>query len=243
LAAFTELLDREFRRVSILSPEHFERLYAHYELMIRWNVALNLTSVRSVEEIVIRHYCESLFLGVHLPPGPCSVMDVGSGAGFPGIPLAAIRPELRVTLTESHQRKAVFLREATREWPNVRVFSGRAEDLALQGHAGDRTEDAAAQGRPGVRVESGALQNPGGREAALQGRAGDFGQRFDWVVSRAVRWPGVLRIAANSVALLVGEQDAAGIICVPGFDWDRVLSLPWGARRVLIRGRKHSCST
>jgi hypothetical protein len=87
------------------------------------------------------------------------------------------------------------------------------------------------------------LQNAGGREAALQARAGDFGQRFDWVVSRAVRWPGVLRIAANSVALLVGEQDAHAIIRLPGFEWNSALRLPWGSRRVLVRGHKRSRST
>lgn len=96
---------------------------------MRWNRVLNLTSISSMEEAVVRHYCESLFLASQLPPEPVSVLDVGSGAGFPGVPMAALRPDCRIVLAESHQRKAVFLNEATRDWPNVRVEARRAEDV------------------------------------------------------------------------------------------------------------------
>lgn len=99
----------------------------HYQLLVRWNRVLNLTSVRSLEETVERHYCESLFLGVHLPPGSLRIVDIGSGAGFPGIPIAVLRPDCSVTLIEAHARKAVFLRESSRTLRNVRVLSQRAE--------------------------------------------------------------------------------------------------------------------
>lgn len=75
-----------------------------------------------------RHYCESLFLAAHLPQGALRVGDIGSGAGFPGIPLAIARPECSLALVESHQRKSVFLRETTRELANARVIAMRAED-------------------------------------------------------------------------------------------------------------------
>jgi len=104
-------------------------LARHYELLAKWNRVLNLTSIDDPAAIVERHYCESLFLAGHLPEGELSVADVGSGAGFPGIPVAVARPDCRVTLIESHQRKAVFLREATREMAHVKVFAGRAEAL------------------------------------------------------------------------------------------------------------------
>jgi 16S rRNA (guanine527-N7)-methyltransferase len=102
-------------------------LEAHYELMLRWNAKLNLTRITDREEAWERHYKESIFLAHKLPPGPLKIADVGSGAGFPGIPIAVLRPECTVTLIESHQRKAVFLREATRGLPNVRVLAMRAE--------------------------------------------------------------------------------------------------------------------
>jgi 16S rRNA (guanine(527)-N(7))-methyltransferase RsmG len=112
-----------------LSSEQMQILQAHYELLLRWNRILNLTTVDSLEEAIERHYCESLFLALHLPPRPLRVADVGSGAGFPGILVAILRPDCTVALIESHKRKAVFLREATRDLPNVRVLSQRGEDI------------------------------------------------------------------------------------------------------------------
>ena len=112
-----------------LTPEQEAALEAHLEVLMRWNKSLNLTAIRTREEAIARHYCESLFLGTRLPAGALRIADVGSGAGFPGFPVAILRPECSVTLIESHQRKAVFLREASRRVPNVRVLAKRAEDV------------------------------------------------------------------------------------------------------------------
>ena len=105
-------------------------LQAHYELLLRWNQSLNLTTITSTEAAVERHYCESLFLAAHLPRGPLRIADIGSGAGFPGFPVAVLRPDCIVNLIEAQQRKSVFLREATRGLPNVRVLPKRAEEVA-----------------------------------------------------------------------------------------------------------------
>jgi len=113
-----------------LEPGQIEMLETHYELLVRWNRVVNLTSVTKPVEIVERHYCESLFVGANLPQGELSMADIGSGAGFPGIPIAILRPECRVALVESHQRKAVFLKETTRGLPNARVLAVRAESLS-----------------------------------------------------------------------------------------------------------------
>jgi len=88
---------------------------------------MSLTTVTGVEEAAVRHYCESLFLGARLTPG--LVADIGSGPGFPGIPAAILRADCHFDLVESNQRKAVFLREASRGMPNVRVLATRAENL------------------------------------------------------------------------------------------------------------------
>src|ERR1035437_10306437 len=129
---FADLLRQRLARVVELSPGQVEALETHYQLLLRWNRTLNLTSIKRMEEAVERHYCESLFLGAHLPQGRLRIADIGSGAGFPGFPVAVLRPDCSVTLIESHQRKAVFLREASRALPNVRVLSKRAEAVGEQ---------------------------------------------------------------------------------------------------------------
>jgi 16S rRNA (guanine527-N7)-methyltransferase len=103
----------------------FPELEAHYKLLEKWNRTLNLTRISDVE----RNYGESLFLGRHLPASRLRICDIGSGAGFPGFPVAVLRPDCEVTLIEAHQRKAVFLKEASRGLGNIRVVAKRAEDL------------------------------------------------------------------------------------------------------------------
>ena len=124
---FASLLGENLLDVCLLNGAQIEQLYRHYELLTRWNKVLNLTAIRRMEDAVPRHYCESLFLAARVPVEPITLADVGSGAGFPGIPIAVLRPDCRVTLVESHKRKAVFLREATRDLANVRVVAERAE--------------------------------------------------------------------------------------------------------------------
>jgi 16S rRNA (guanine527-N7)-methyltransferase len=117
-----------------LSESQIAQLCKHYDLLIRWNQRMNLTTVKPGRETVIRHYCESLFFAFHLPADfeGMSVLDLGSGAGFPGIPLAVLKPEWHVTLVESSQRKAVFLRESSRHLGNVTVVSDRMENISDQ---------------------------------------------------------------------------------------------------------------
>ncbi len=112
----------ELRKYFSISDEQLAALESHRILLERWNQRLNLTRVVG-EEAVLRHYGEALFLASLLPVGIVKVCDIGSGGGFPGIPLAIMRPDLSVTLVESHTRKAVFLREASHQ----RVLSERAE--------------------------------------------------------------------------------------------------------------------
>ena len=126
---FADLLSERLAGVVELSPGQAEALESHYQLLLRWNRTLNLTTIKKMEEAVERHYCESLFLGTHLPQGPLRIADIGSGAGFPGFPVAVLRPDCSITLIECHQRKAVFLREASRKVANVRVLARRAEDV------------------------------------------------------------------------------------------------------------------
>src|SRR2546423_3078560 len=108
----------------------------YINLVVKWNSRINRTAVRGEEEMVVRHFGESFFAAAKLLSREASspVIDVGSGAGFPGLPLAMWAPGAPVTLIESHGKKAVFLNEVIRalELGNARVFNGRAEDYSAR---------------------------------------------------------------------------------------------------------------
>jgi 16S rRNA (guanine527-N7)-methyltransferase len=113
-----------------LTEEQVGQVSAYLELLLRWNAKMNLTAIREPGEIVTRHFGESFYLARHIPAGTGTVIDVGSGAGFPGIPLKIARPELTLTLIEAQQRKATFLREALRALKlEGQVLNIRAEDV------------------------------------------------------------------------------------------------------------------
>jgi len=126
---FRDLLRDRLRGIAELTDAQAEALESHYDLLVQWNRTLNLTAIRDLPEAVERHYGESLFLAARLPAGSLRIADVGSGAGFPGLPVAIYRPDCLVALIESHQRKAVFLKEAARGLSNVRVLARRAEQV------------------------------------------------------------------------------------------------------------------
>jgi 16S rRNA (guanine527-N7)-methyltransferase len=120
-----------------LSDLQLSSIQTYLDLLLRWNAKLNLTAIRDPEEIVTRHFGESLFAARQLFPTTDAsedAIDVGSGAGFPGLPLKLWNPSLEVTLLESNQRKATFLREVTRalHLDSVLVSATRAETVSLR---------------------------------------------------------------------------------------------------------------
>lgn len=109
------------------------RFADYVSLIIRWNTRTNLTAIRDEEGIISRHIIESIILTNILPIGIATLLDFGSGAGLPGIPIALCRPEIAVTLAESQGKKAAFLREAVRSLGlSLRVHADRAELLKEQ---------------------------------------------------------------------------------------------------------------
>lgn len=106
---------------------------AYLSLLLRWNARVNLTAIRDTETILSRHFVESIACARALPEGITTLLDFGSGAGFPGIPISLCRPEITVTLAESQGKKAAFLLEVLRTLGiATKVHSARAE--LLSGH-------------------------------------------------------------------------------------------------------------
>lgn len=139
-----------------LTAQQLDQVSTYLDLLLKWNSRINLTSVRQPEAIITRHFGESFFTARHLSPFPVVIpserdrvplggtkeresrdlgvrdlIDLGSGAGFPGLPIKLYAPALSVTLIESNHKKATFLREIIRAltFTNIDVFPGRAEDF------------------------------------------------------------------------------------------------------------------
>src|SRR5213082_3300680 len=107
------------------------QIQRYIKILLAWNDKINLTAIRDPLEILYRHFCESMFGASLLPVENCRLADVGSGGGFPGIPLKIIRPHLHVFLIESNVKKATFMAEVIRELglSNARVLVSRYEEL------------------------------------------------------------------------------------------------------------------
>jgi 16S rRNA (guanine527-N7)-methyltransferase len=175
---FDRVLNRVVAQLEInLDGDQAGKLFQHYQLLRRWNERISLTSITRMEEVVLRHIGESLAVAKAIGPGTGAVVDIGSGAGFPGIPVAVYCPCREVTLVESVGKKAIFLKEAGRGMSNVRVFGGRFEGLegefewgAWRAVAGASIrEKLAASVRNGVMVLGTALAEDAGDKLGLLG--------------------------------------------------------------------------
>lgn len=118
-----------------LSEEQIGNLARHYALLRRWNQRVNLTRIIEPREAAKLHYAESLF-GAKFIDGARTVLDIGSGAGFPAVPLAVASAEARVTALEANEKKALFLREAKDELrlDNFDVVNARIEEFDWAGY-------------------------------------------------------------------------------------------------------------
>ena len=117
-----------------LSQSQFDQLQIYLDLLVKWNAKISLTAIQDPEEITRRHFGESLFAGTKLQLDRVSTLiDFGSGAGFPGLPIKVLAPHVEVTLIESQQKKVAFLREVIRtlKLKKTNVYAGRGEESRL----------------------------------------------------------------------------------------------------------------
>ncbi len=202
-----------------LISTQLDQISTYIDLLIHWNSRVNLTAIRAPEEIVTRHFGESLFaarqlfpVGAHIPvekteqlnlaesvPARGLLVDVGSGAGFPGLPIKIWSPQTRVTLIESNHKKVVFLREVIRALTltDIDVYSGRAEEFP---------QDSAAT------VTLRAVE------------------RFDQILPTAVG----LLASSSRLALLISEtQLPPAQAATPTLHWLPKIPIPLSARRIV----------
>jgi 16S rRNA (guanine527-N7)-methyltransferase len=172
LARISELLC-PFLGNSKLSDAQLSCISMYIDILVRWNARVNLTAVRDEENIVARHFGESLFAAQvsarNLAAG-AHVVDVGSGAGFPGLPVRILAPQLHVTLIESNNKKVTFLREVIRALglSGVDVFAERAENFPAA--SAELVTLRAVERFESILPTATRLVAPGGRLALLIGR-------------------------------------------------------------------------
>jgi 16S rRNA (guanine527-N7)-methyltransferase len=178
---------------AVLSPTQLQSISTYIDILLHWNARINLTAIRTPEEIVTRHFGESLFAARHLfpkvypvspvppvvkafevdfaearsPTAEARVADLGSGAGFPGIPIKLWAPNIALTLIESSQKKATFLRELARALTlmDINIQAVRAE--ALPPSTFDLVTLRAVERLPKVLPTAANLLAPSGRLALL----------------------------------------------------------------------------
>lgn len=218
---------------AVLSSAQLEHISTYIDILLRWNARINLTAIRNPEEIVQRHFGESLFAARHLfqglsgdsdaekyvgpglRPGQAergsaalTVADVGSGAGFPGLPVKLWAPHISLALIESNQKKATFLREVTRALTltDVNIQNARAETLT--GASFDVVTLRAVEHFESILPAAAALVAPGGRLAVLIGaaqlaQARSLVPHFSWTDPQPVPFSHsrVLAIAHRSQAM------------------------------------------
>jgi 16S rRNA (guanine527-N7)-methyltransferase len=204
-----------------LTDAQLSQLATYLDLLLRWNARINLTAVRDSEQIVTRHFGESLFAARHLYPswrlaaGDCRLQDLGSGAGFPGLPIKIWAPALSTTLLESNQRKATFLREVVRalQLAGVQVVSDRAENFAAE-------------------IANYKLQITNSVTVTLRAV-----ERFRQVLPTAVELLQQFPAASRRLALLIGAAQVEPARAIAGaLTWSDPLPIPASSQRVLLVG-------
>lgn len=111
-----------------ISGAQIDQLLAYIDLLLKWNKVYNLTAVRDADAMLTQHILDSLAVVPHIPPG--RLLDVGSGPGLPGVPIAIIEPARSVSMLDSNTKKAAFIRQAAGALKllNVSVYSQRVEE-------------------------------------------------------------------------------------------------------------------
>ena len=117
-----------------LTDAQIELFELYSNLLLEWNEKFNLTAITDKDDIIEKHFIDSLYLTKYISLENKSLLDVGSGAGFPGIPLAIVSPSTQVTLLESNGKKVSFLKEVVNKLnlKNVQIIQGRSEELSMR---------------------------------------------------------------------------------------------------------------
>lgn len=128
---FKEILTKYAQEISIkLNEEQIDKFYRYMNLLLEWNEKINLTAITDYKEIILKHFIDSITISKYIKDGE-KLVDVGTGAGFPGIPLKIIRDDIKITLLDSLNKRINFLNEVVKELnlENIETVHARCEEF------------------------------------------------------------------------------------------------------------------
>lgn len=131
LEEFTKIFNNYLEKLDLkLTEEQIEKFYNYMNLLIEWNKKINLTAIIEPKDIILKHFIDSLTIVKYIKKGE-TIIDVGTGAGFPGIPLKIVRDDLKITLADSLNKRINFLNEVINklDLKNIETIHTRAEEL------------------------------------------------------------------------------------------------------------------
>lgn len=193
-----------------LSAEAADKCDAYAALLVEWNQNINLTAITDPEGMLIKHFLDSVSALTYMPAGPFSLIDVGTGAGFPGVPLALCRSDIRLTLLDSLQKRLTFLDALCQKLAlPVTLIHARAEEGGRKPDLREQFDVATARAVAALPVLSEyclPFIKPGGRFVALKGP--DTAQEMEKAV-RAIPLLGG-QIAADHLLQLPADPAYSG---------------------------------
>lgn len=129
---FSEELKNKAKQIELeLSEKQIQQFYQYMNLLLEWNEKVNLTAITEPKEVILKHFIDSLTINKQIEKGK-KLIDVGTGAGFPGIPISIIREDIEITLLDSLNKRITFLQEVIHKLglKNIRAIHGRVEEFA-----------------------------------------------------------------------------------------------------------------
>ena len=195
-----------------LSPVQLDQFARYADLLIDWNLRFNLTSIVEPRDIVIKHFLDSLSALQAIPPGPLKLIDVGAGAGLPGIPIRLVRPDVSLTLLEATRKKCDFLTAVVDDLQltAVQIVNARAEEAGRMEEHREQYDIAIARAVADLPVLAEYLLpfvKVGG--AAIAQKSGKLEDEVDR--------------AETAIVLLGGLGGEIVTVQVPGLDSERTL--------------------